>query len=64
VLLVLALYGLYNFIRKQAIKGKKKLRLNNASVLNESVNKNNEDIIKGFTNNTINKKRNEIILII
>jgi len=58
-LLVLALYGLYNFIKNYAVKGKKKLRLNNASVLNEGVNKNNKGLLKGFTNNKINKKRDK-----
>jgi len=60
VLLVLALYGLYNFIKNHAVKGKKKLKLNDASVLNEGVNKNNKSLLKGFTSSAINKKRDKI----
>jgi len=59
-LLVLALYGLYNFIRNHAVKNKKKLKLNDAFVLNEGVNKDNKGLLKGFTGSAMDKKRDKI----
>jgi len=60
VLLVLALCGLHNFIRNHAVEGEEELGLDDASVLNEGVNRDNESLLKGFTGNAIDKKRDEM----